>query len=118
MCAQPRPGFEVRFHNIDYANGCLGERSFPIARLRTMRIGVAKPFDNCYHLRGTGFFGIWTNDHRRDFGLAPLRSWPFGACGFRKLRPMSWRERASGKRARSMLDSIFGGDEQAHHEQR
>jgi hypothetical protein len=36
------------FHNIDYAKGCLGGRSFPIKRLQTMPIGVAKQADNCY----------------------------------------------------------------------
>ena len=37
-----------------------------------------------------------------------LRGRPLGACGFRKLRPMSWcGEQSGGNRARSMLDTIF-----------
>jgi hypothetical protein len=95
------------FHNIDYAKDGLGERSFPIARLQTKPIGVAKRADNCYGLRDTGIFGIWNNHHRRDFGLAPLRGWPFGARGFRKIAADVPMWTSGGNRARSMLDTIF-----------
>ena len=65
------------FHNIDYANGCLGERSFPIARLQTMPIGVAKRADNCYVLRDTGFsaFGTTTIGAILGWHLAGLAFW-------------------------------------------
>jgi hypothetical protein len=48
------------FHNIDYANRWLGERSFPITRRQTIPIGVAKQADNCYVLRDTGFSAFGT----------------------------------------------------------
>lgn len=54
------PGSESMFHNIDYANDDLSERPFPIARLQTMPIGVAKQADNCYASRGTGFSALGT----------------------------------------------------------
>jgi hypothetical protein len=48
------------FHNIDYANRWLGERSFPITQRQTIPIGVAKQADNCYVLRHTGFSAFGT----------------------------------------------------------
>ena len=75
-----------RFHNIDYANDCLGQRSFAIARLQTVPIGVAKQADNCYVLRGTGFsvFGTTTIGailgwHLCGAGLSVCAV--FGNCG-------------------------------------
>jgi hypothetical protein len=53
-------GSEFMFHNIDYANDSLGEWSFPIMRVQTLPIGVAKQADNCYVLCGTGFSAFGT----------------------------------------------------------
>jgi hypothetical protein len=74
------------FHNIDYANGWLGKRFFPIARLQTMPIGVAKQADNCYVLRGTGFSAFGTTTIGAILGWHPcgaglLARAFFGNCG-------------------------------------
>ncbi|PZR91200.1 MAG: hypothetical protein DLM68_03690 [Hyphomicrobiales bacterium] len=94
------------FHNIDYANRRLGGRSFPIARLQTMPIGVAKQADNCYALYGTGFSAFGTTTVGALMGWHPCGAGPlarafFGNCADEPVGANG------GTRARSTLDMIF-----------
>jgi hypothetical protein len=111
-------GSELMFHNIHYAYCCLGQRSFPIARLQTVPIGVAKQAYNCYVLPGHGIFGIWNKDLWHAFGLATVRGRPFGVRVFWEIAADAPVSASGGNRAKSMVVTIYGGDEQAHHEQR
>ena len=84
---------------------------------KTVPIGVAKQADNCYVLRDTGFSAFGTTTFGTLLGWHPWGP-AFWRTRFSEIVAVAPVSASGGNRAKSMVVTIYGGDEQAHHEQR
>ena len=84
---------------------------------KTVPIGVAKQADNCYVLRDTGFSAFGTTTFGTLLGWHPCGAGLL-ACAFLEIAADAPVSASGGNHAKSMVVTIYGGDEQAHHEQR